>query len=145
MKKIVSIVTILMIFSILITGCSKAFDMNESVKELKELGLVEGEIYNAEKLHDTNELANSQIKAMGGNFTVEIVKQYSLTDKSDSTMACNFLTFKTAEQATNFADIFVKTFAKDGNPNNWKFAHSDRVVIFTNIEGVLEVIDLEFK
>lgn len=145
MKKIVSIISILIIFSILITGCSKAFDMDESIKKLKELGLVEGEIYTTEKLRDTNELANSQIEAMGGNFTVEITKQYSLVDKNDSTLACTFITFKTEEQATNFADIFVKYFSKNGNLNNWKFAHSECVVIFTNIEGVFEVIDLEFK
>ena len=146
MKKIVSLVVILAVFAMLLVGCAEKFDMDKSIEKLKEKGLTEGMCYiTEEECERATSLTNSEIAFMGGNFTVEIVKQYGLIENSDYSKSCTFITFATEEQATNFTELNIEYFAKGENPNNWKIARTGCVVVMTNLDVAMDVIKLEFK
>ena len=49
MKKIVSLVVILAVFSMLLVGCAGKFDMDKSIEKLKDKGLTEGMCYITEE------------------------------------------------------------------------------------------------
>lgn len=82
---------------------------------------------------------------MGGDFTVEVVKQYDLIENGDYSKSCTFITFATKEQATNFAELNIEYFSKGENSNNWKIAHSDCIVVLTNLEVAMDIVNLKFK
>ena len=146
MKKIVSLVAILAVFAMLLVGCAGKFDMDKSIEQLKDKGLTEGMCYiTEEECERATSLTNSEIAFMGGDFTVEIVKQYDLIENGDYSKSCTFITFATEEQATNFAELNIEYFAKGQNSNNWKIARSKCVVVLTNLDIAIEVTGLEFK
>ena len=146
MEKIVSLVAILSVFAMLLVGCAGKFDMDESIEKLKDKGLTEGMCYiTEEECERATSLANSEIKFMGGDFTVEIVKQYGLIENGDYSKSCTFITFATEEQATNFAELNIEYFAKGENSNNWRIARDGCVVVMTNLDVAIDVINLEFK
>ena len=146
MKKIVSLVAVLAVFAMLLVGCAGKFDMDKSIEQLKEKGLTEGMCYiTEEECERATSLTNSEIAFMGGDFTVEIVKDYSLIENGDYSKSCTFITFATEEQATNFAELNIEYFAKGENSNNWRIARDGCVVVFTNIDMAMEVVNLKFK
>ena len=146
MKKAVSLAMVLIVFVMLLAGCSEKFDMDKSIETLKAKGLTEGMCYiTEEECERATSLTNSEIKFMGGDFTVEIVKQYDLIENGDHSKSCTFITFATEEQATNFAELNIEYFAKGENSNNWKIARSKCVVVLTNLDIAMEVTGLEFK
>lgn len=146
MKKIVSLVTVLAVFAMLLVGCAGPFDMEKSIEKLKEKGLTEGMCYvTEEECARATSLTNSEIRFMGGDFTVVIVKQYDLIENGDYSKSCTFITFSTEEQATKFAELKIADFAKRDNPNNWRIARSECVVVLTNLDVAMDVINLEFK
>lgn len=146
MKKIAVVVTIIVVLSLLLVGCNGKFDMDKSIEELKAKGLTEGMCYiTEEECARATSITNSQIRFMGGDFEVEIVKQYGLIENGDYSRSCTFIVLATEEQAINFAELFIKDAAEDGNPNNWKFARSGCIVVFTNIDMAMEVVNLKFK
>ena len=146
MKKILSSITVLTVFMLLLVGCANNFDMDKSIEKLKDKGLTEGMCYiTEEECERATSLTNSEIKFMGGDFTVEIVKQYDLIEKGDNSYSCTFITFATEEQATNFAELNIEYFAKGENSNNWKIARDGCVVVLTNLDGAMDVINLDFQ
>ena len=146
MKKIAVVVTIIVVLSLLLVGCNGKFDMDKSIEQLKEKGLTEGMCYiTEEECERATSLTNSEIAFMGGEFTVEIVEQYGLIENGDYSKACTFITFATEEQATNFAELNIEYFAKGENSNNWRIARDGCVVVFTNIDMAMEVVNLKFK
>ena len=113
MKKIVSLVAVLAVFAMLLVGCAGKFDMDKSIEKLKEKGLTEGMCHiTEEECERATSLTNSEIAFLGGDFTVEIVKQYYLIENGDHSKSCTFITFATEEQATNFAELNIEYFAK---------------------------------
>ena len=98
-----------------------------------------------EECERATSLTNSEIAFMGGDFTVEIVKQYGLIENGDYSKSCTFITFATEEQATNFAELNIEYFAKGENSNNWRIARDGCVVVMTNLDVAMDVINLEFK
>ena len=93
MKKIVSLVAILAVFAVLLVGCASKFDMDKSIEKLKDKGLTEGMCYiTEEECERATSLTNSEIAFMGGDFTVEIVKQYGLIENGDYSKSCTFIT-----------------------------------------------------
>ena len=115
MKKIVSLIAILAVFAMLLVGCAGKFDMDKSIEKLKDKGLTEGMCYITEgECERATSLTNSEIVFMGGDFTVEIVKQYGLIENGDYSKSCTFITFATEEQATQFAELKIADFAKGG-------------------------------
>ena len=146
MKKIVSLVSVLAVFAMLLVGCAGKFDMDKSIEKLKDKGLTEGVCYiTEEECERATSLTNSEIAFMGGDFTVEIVKQYDLIENGDHSKSCTFITFATEEQATNFAELNIEYFAKGENSNNWRIARDGCVVVMTNLDVAFDIINLEFK
>ena len=146
MKKIVSLVAALAVFAMLLVGCVGKFDMDKSIEKLKDKGLTEGICYiTEEECERATSLTNSEIAFMDGDFTVEIVKQYSLIENGDHSKSCTFITFATEEQATNFAELNIEYFAKGENSNNWRIARDGCVVVLTNIDMAMKVVNLDFK
>ena len=146
MKKAVSLLAILAIFAMLFVGCAAKFDMDESIERLKAEGLTEGICYvTEEECERATSLTNSEIAFMGGDFTVEIVKDYSLIEDGDYSRSCTFITFATEEQATQFAELKISDFAKGENSNNWRIARDGCVVVLTNLEVAMEIISLRFR
>ena len=147
MKKIVSLVALLAVFAMLLVGCAGKFDMDKSIEKLKDKGLTEGVCYiTEEECERATSLTNSEIAFMGGDFTVEIVKQYDLIENGDHSKSCTFITFATEEQAKQFEEFQIKWFSeKSDNPNNWKFARSGCTVVSTNLEIAQKIIPLRFK
>ena len=145
MKKSISLVIAILFVVTLLAGCKEAFDMDKSIEKLKAKGLTEGMCYiTEEECERATSLTNSEIKFMGGDFTVEIVKQYDLIENGDHSKSCTFITFATEEQATNFAELNIEYFAKSENSNNWRIARSGCVVVLTNLEVAMQVIPLDF-
>ena len=146
MKKIAVVVTIIVVLSLLLVGCNGKFDMDKSIEELKAKGLTEGMCYiTEEECARATSITNSEIRFMGGDFEVEIVKQYGLIENGDYSKSCTFITFATEEQATNFAELNIEYFAKGENSNNWKIARDGCVVVMTNLDVAMDIINLEFK
>ena len=146
MKKIVSFVVVLAVFAMLLVGCASKFDMDKSIEKLKDKGLTEGSCYvTEEECERATSLTNSEIKFIGGDFTVEIVKQYDLIENGDYSKSCTFITFATEEQATQFAELNIAYFAKGENSNNWRIARDGCVVVLTNLDVAMDVINLKFK
>ena len=146
MKKILSLVAVLVLFSMLIISCAAKFDMDKSIEKLKDKGLTEGMCYiTEEECERATSLTNSEIAFLGGDFTVEIVKQYDLIENGDYSKSCTFITFATEEQATNFAELNIKYFAKGENSNNWRIARDGCVVVMTNLDVAIDIINLKFR
>ena len=146
MKKIVSLVAILVVFAMLLVGCAGKFDMDKSIGKLKDKGLTEGVCYiTEEECEHATSLTNNEIAFMGGEFTVEIIKDYSLIENGDYSKSCSFITFATEEQATQFAELKIEYFEKCENSNNWRIAREGCVVVLTNLDVAMDVINLEFK
>ena len=146
MKRAISLATVFMMLALLLVGCSKTFDMDKSIEKLKDKGLTEGMCYiTEEECERATSLTNSEIKFIGGDFTVEIVKQYDLIENGDYSKSCTFITFATEEQATNFAELNIEYFAKGENSNNWRIARDGCVVVLTNLDVAMDIINLEFK
>ena len=146
MKRIISLVAVLAVFAMLLVGCAGKFDMDKSIEKLKNKGLTEGMCYlTEEECERATSLTNSEIAFMGGDFTVEIVKQYDLIENGDHSKSCTFITFATEEQAINFAQLNIEYFAKSENPNNWRIARDGCVVVMTNLKVAMRIINLEFR
>ena len=130
----------------LLVGCTGKFDMDESIEKLKDKGLTEAMCYiTEEECEHATSITNIEIKFMGGDFTVEIVKHYDLIENGDHSKSCTFITFATEEQANNFAELNIEYFAKGENSNNWRIARDGCVVVMTNLDVAIDVINLEFK
>ena len=146
MKKLIFFTTVVAIFVLMLVSCGGKFDMDKCIEELKEKGLDEGMCYiTKEECERASSITNSEIKYLGGDFTVEIVKQYELIENGDYSRSCTFITFATEDQAANFAELNIDWFVEEMNSNNWKIARSGCVVIMTNLEVAMDVINLEFK
>lgn len=118
-------------------------DVNKYVSTFKELGFTVGNTYiTEEELVYANKLMNTEIKFMGGNFTVEIKNYISLCQDGDYSKSVQFNTFATEEQATLYAELYVSSRLGD---SVWKVAKSGCVVILTSLDIATEVIHLEFK
>ena len=130
----------------LLVGCAGKFDMDKSIEKLKDKGLTEGMCYiTEEECEHATSLTNNEIAFMGGEFTVEIIKDYSLIENGDYSKSCSFITFATEELATQFAELKIEYFEKCENSNNWRIARDGCVVVMTNLDVAIDVINLEFK
>ncbi|MBQ8433448.1 MAG: hypothetical protein IJX23_01400 [Clostridia bacterium] len=147
MRKIISLVIVLIMVVMLLVGCAPQIDVESLTAQLKAKGLTEGICYvTPEECERATSLTNSEIKFMGGDFTVEIVNDISLIENGDYSKSCTFITFATEQQAKQFAELKISDFAKDGNnTNNWRIARSGCVVVLTNLQVAFELINLRFK
>ena len=147
MKKILSILVLFSITALILASCSLFFNEEKCIEKLKAEGLTEGMCYiTEEECERATSLINSQIRFDGGDFTVEVVRQYDLIENGDYSRSCTFITFATEEQAKQFLELQIKWFSEESdNPNNWKFARSGCTVVITNLEIAQKIIPLKFK
>ena len=147
MKKFLSILVLFSITALILASCSLFFNEEKCIEKLKAEGLTEGMCYiTEEECERATSLMNSQIRFDGGDFTVEVVKQYDLIENGDYSRSCTFITFATEEQAKQFLELQIKWFSEESdNPNNWKFARSGCTVVITNLEIAQKIIPLKFK
>ncbi len=147
MKKFLSILVLFSITALILASCSLFFDEEKCIEKLKAEGLTEGMCYiTEEECERATSLINSQIRFDGGDFTVEVVRQYDLIENGDYSKSCTFITFATEEQAKQFLELQIKWFSEESdNPNNWKFARSGCTVVITNLEIAQKIIPLKFK
>ena len=147
MKKFLSILVLFSITALILASCSLFFNEEKCIEKLKAEGLTEGMCYiTEEECERATSLINSQIRFDGGNFTVEVVRQYDLIENGDYSKSCTFITFATEEQAKQFLELQIKWFSEESdNPNNWKFARSGCTVVITNLEIAQKIIPLKFK
>ena len=147
MKKLLSFLVLFSITALMLASCSLFFNEEKCIEKLKAEGLTEGMCYiTEEECERATSLINSQIRFDGGDFTVEVVRDYSLIENGDYSKSCTFITFATKEQAKQFVELQIKWFSEESdNPNNWKFARSGCTVVITNIEIAQKIIPLNFK
>lgn len=147
MKKILSMIALLTFAALMLASCSLFFNEEKCIEKLKAEGLTEGMCYiTEEECERATSLMNSQIRFEGGDFTVEVVREYSLIENGDYSKSCTFITFATEEQAKQFVELQIKWFSEESdNPNNWKFARSGCTVVSTNLEIAKKIIPLMFK
>ena len=147
MKKTISIIALVAAAALMLASCSLFFDEEKCIEKLKAEGLTEGMCYiTEEECKRATSLTNTEIEFMGGDFTVEIVKQYDLIENGDHSKSCTFITFATEEQAKQFVELQTKWFSEESdNSNNWKFARSGCTVVMTNLEIAQKIIPLKFK
>ena len=147
MKKALSVIGFLTIAALLLASCSVFFDEEKCIEKLKAEGLTEGMCYiTEEECARATSLTNSQIKFDGGDFTVEIVRQYGLIENGDYSKSCTFITFATKEQAKQFEELQIKWFSEESdNSNNWRFARSGSTVVITNLDVAQKIIPLRFR
>ncbi len=147
MKKLLSVVTLIILAALMLASCSLFFNEEKCIEKLKAEGLTEGMCYiTEEECARATSLMNSQIRFDGGDFTVEIVREYSLIENGDYSKSCTFITFATEEQAKQFVELQIKWFSEESdNPNNWTFARSGCTVVSTNLEIAKKMIPLRFK
>ena len=147
MKKTVSFISIMIVTALILASCSLFFNEEKCIEKLKAEGLTEGICYiTEEECERATSLINSQIRFDGGDFTVEVVRQYDLIENGDYSRSCTFITFATEEQAKQFVELQIKWFSEESdNPNNWKFARSGCTVVSTNLEIAQKIIPLNFK
>lgn len=147
MKKFLSILVLFSVTALILASCSLFFNEEKCIEKLKAEGLTEGMCYiTEEECERATSLINSQIRFDGGDFTVEVVRQYDLIENGDYSRSCTFITFATEEQAKQFLELQIKWFSEESdNPNNWKFARSGCTVVSTNLEIAQKIIPLNFK
>lgn len=147
MKKFLSILVLFSIIALILASCSLFFNEEKCIEKLKAEGLTEGMCYiTEEECERATSLINSQIRFDGGDFTVEVLRQYDLIENGDYSRSCTFITFATEEQAKQFLELQIKWFSEESdNPNNWKFARSGCTVVITNLEIAQKIIPLKFK
>lgn len=147
MKKFLSIPVLFSVTALILASCSLFFNEEKCIEKLKAEGLTEGMCYiTEEECERATSLINSQIRFDGGDFTVEVVRQYDLIENGDYSKSCTFITFATEEQAKQFLELQIKWFSEESdNPNNWKFARSGCTVVSTNLEIAQKIIPLNFK
>ena len=137
----------MIVAALILASCSLFFNEEKCIEKLKAEGLTEGMCYiTEEECERATSLINSQIRFDGGDFTVEVVRQYDLIENGDYSKSCTFITFATEEQAKQFLELQIKWFSEESdNPNNWKFARSGCTVVITNLEIAQKIIPLKFK
>ena len=147
MRKLLSMIALLTLAALMLASCSLFFNEEKCIEKLKAKGLTEGMCYlTEEECARATSLTNSQIKFDGGDFTVEVVRQYELIENGDYSKSCTFITFATEEQAKQFEELQIKWFSEESdNPNNWKFARSGCTVVITNLEIAQKIIPLIFR
>lgn len=147
MKKRLSLLVLFSVIALILASCSLFFNEEKCIEKLKAEGLTEGMCYiTEEECERATSLINSQIRFDGGDFTVEVVRQYDLIENGDYSKSCTFITFATEEQAKQFLELQIKWFSEESdNPNNWKFARSGCTVVSTNLEIAQKIIPLNFK
>ena len=142
MKKLISIIVLISVFTLLLTGCGR-INVEKSVEALKAKGMREGAVYETdEELKMADELFNATIEYWEGDFTVRVKAYTSLMSDVNFTKTVEFVTFSTKREAKEYTKLYIE--ARD-KYSDTKIAQSGSVVVITNLDLVVETLDLEFQ
>ena len=107
MKRIISIITLISILAVLLTGCGK-INVDKSVKALKAKGMRDAAAYTTdEDLEFATELYNYEIEYWNGDFTVRIDGYTSLVADLDFTKKVEFITFSSRKEAKAYTELYL--------------------------------------
>jgi hypothetical protein len=140
-KRFFAIIVTLCLF---LTGCSKSFNWDKSVEKIENLGFVVfNSSTNEEDLNKNNDLINTDIKLMGGDFSVELDNAVALNKEvNDNYYNCMFFDFKDDEQAKSYYDLYLDTRS---NENQYKLSLIKDIVVLTNSQEVIDSLGYQFK
>ena len=142
MKKLISIITLISLLAVLLTGCGK-IKVDKSVEALKAKGMRDAATYTTdEDLEFATELYNYEIEYWDGDFTVRIDGYTSLVADLDFTKKVEFITFSSRKEAKAYTELYL------GNRDEYsdsKIAQKGRVVVITNLDLVIKTLDVEFE
>ena len=142
MKRIISIITLISILAVLLTGCGK-INVDKSVKALKAKGMRDGATYTTdEDLEFATELYNYEIEYWNGDFTVQIDGYTSLVADLDFTKKAEFITFSSKREAKAYTELYLEN--RDEYSDS-KIARKGRVIVVTNLDLVIETLGVEFE
>ncbi len=127
--------------ALLLSGCNPRFDSDSSIDRLQTVGFkVTLSGTTPEKLKAATAALNTDILVRGGNFTVELIAFTNLRKTVGSDyVSCQFHTFANANQAQQYYDLMIRSRAEF-----YKLSLQGTLVIFTNSEEAIELLDLEF-
>lgn len=142
--KIKRFFVIIVALCLFLTGCSKSFNWDKSVEKIENLGFVVfNSSTNEEDLNKNNDLINTDIKLMGGDFSVELDNAVALNKEvNDNYYNCMFLDFKDDEQAKSYYDLYLDTRS---NENQYKLSLIKDIVVLTNSQEVIDSLGYQFK
>lgn len=142
MKRIVSLLTVISLLAVMLTGCGKT-NVDNSVSALKAKGFTDYITYETdEELFDATERINLEIEYMGGDFTVELKGYTSLMQDWNHLSSIEFITFSRKREAKAYAELYV---AKRDALNSFKVAQSGKVVVLTNSDAAVKILGFDFK
>ena len=142
MKRIISIITLISILAVLLTGCGK-INVDKSVKALKAKGMRDAATYTTdEDLEFASELYNYEIEYWNGDFTVQIDGYTSLVADLDFTKKAEFITFSSKREAKAYTELYLEN--RDEYSDS-KIARKGRVVVITNLDLVIKTLDVDFE
>ena len=142
MKRIISIITLVSLLALLLTGCGK-INVDKSVKALKAKGMRDAATYTTdEDLEFASELYNYEIEYWNGDFTVQIDGYTSLVADLDFTKKAEFITFSSKREAKAYTELYLEN--RDEYIDS-KIARKGRVVVITNLDLVIETLGVEFE
>lgn len=142
--KIKRFFVIIVALCLFLTGCSKSFNWDKSVEKIENLGFVVfNSSTNEEDLNKNNDLINTDIKLMGGDFSVELDNAVALNKEvNDNYYNCMFFDFKDDEQAKSYYDLYLDTRS---NENQYKLSLIKDIVVLTNSQEVIDSLGYQFK
>ena len=142
MKRIISIITLISILALLLTGCGK-INVDKSVKALKAKGMRDAATYTTdEDLEFASELYNYEIEYWNGDFTVQIDGYTSLVADLDFSKKAEFITFSSKREAKAYTELYLEN--RDEYSDS-KIARKGCVVVITNLNLVVETLGVEFE
>ena len=142
MKRIISIITLISILALLLTGCGK-INVDKSVKALKAKGMRDAATYTTdEDLEFASELYNYEIEYWNGDFTVQIDGYTSLVADLDFTKKAEFITFSSKREAKAYTELYLEN--RD-EYSDLKIARKGRVIVITNLDLVIKTLGVDFE
>ena len=142
MKRIISIITLVSLLALLLTGCGK-IKVDKSVEALKAKGMRDAATYTTdEDLEFASELYNYEIEYWNGDFTVQIDGYTSLVADLDFTKKAEFRTFSSKREAKAYTELYLEN--RDEYSDS-KIARKGRVVVITNLDLVIKTLDVDFE
>ena len=142
MKRIISLITLISILAVLLTGCGK-INVDKSVKALKVKGMRDAATYTTdEDLEFASELYNYEIEYWNGDFTVQIDGYTSLVADLDFTKKAEFITFSSKREAKAYTELYLEN--RD-EYSDLKIARKGRVIVITNLDLVIKTLGVDFE
>ena len=143
MKKSLSVVLVLLLLILSMSGCHSNLDLDKTVEKLKSEGLtVIADYTTADELVDLNTSMNAGIRREGKSDTIAITRAVLMLQGDDESTFCMIYECADEDQAKICADVSISTRSETSDA---KIAQKGCAVILTNLEIVQQITGLDFK